>query len=119
MKINIEELKTWISALRSGNYEQGKGNLQTNKGFCCLGVACKVLIPVDQQKLNANGFLHGSLPDDQPNAPEWLQEIDDNFREKTGKRLVSLNDYENYSFDEIANLLEKNYLTSNTEENGN
>jgi hypothetical protein len=49
MEINIEELKIWISALRSGNYEQGKRRLQNKYGYCCLGVACKLFIPEDQQ----------------------------------------------------------------------
>ena len=31
--------KRWVEALRSGDYEQGKGYLQ-EEGFCCLGVLC-------------------------------------------------------------------------------
>ena len=32
----------WIAALRSGKYKQGKGALQRNESFCCLGVLCEV-----------------------------------------------------------------------------
>ena len=33
----------WLEALRSGDYNQGKGQLLTNEGnFCCLGVLCDV-----------------------------------------------------------------------------
>ena len=35
-----ENAKKWIDSLRSGNYEQGQRYLRTDKGFCCLGVAC-------------------------------------------------------------------------------
>lgn len=36
-----EEIKTqWVQALRSGDYEQGKGVLQGDGKFCCLGVLC-------------------------------------------------------------------------------
>jgi hypothetical protein len=35
--------RIWVEALRSGEYEQGNGKLQTLSGkFCCLGVACDV-----------------------------------------------------------------------------
>lgn len=30
----------WLEALRSGEYKQVRGFLHTDKGFCCLGVAC-------------------------------------------------------------------------------
>ena len=32
----------WVAALRSGEYKQGIGCLQSEDGFCCLGVACDV-----------------------------------------------------------------------------
>lgn len=33
-------VKDWIAALRGGDYPQTEGKLQTDIGFCCLGVAC-------------------------------------------------------------------------------
>jgi hypothetical protein len=36
-------VKQWVEALRSGQYEQGKGNLNKNGKFCCLGVLCELL----------------------------------------------------------------------------
>lgn len=40
---NKENMRLWVAALRSGDYQQGVGALQTegNK-FCCLGVACEI-----------------------------------------------------------------------------
>lgn len=35
--------KKWVEALRSGKYEQGKGQLRQDNKFCCLGVACDIL----------------------------------------------------------------------------
>lgn len=33
---------TWLGALRSGKYKQGKGSLRPAPGvFCCLGVLCE------------------------------------------------------------------------------
>jgi hypothetical protein len=37
------DLNKWISALRSGDYEQGIGNLCCNDKFCCLGVFLDVV----------------------------------------------------------------------------
>lgn len=38
--------KKWIKALRSGDYEQGRGVLKsTDDKYCCLGVLCDVVNP--------------------------------------------------------------------------
>ena len=38
LRMNRRVKKEWIEALRSGDYEQGKGRLCGDGGFCCLGV---------------------------------------------------------------------------------
>jgi hypothetical protein len=52
MKPDIKQ--RWLAALRSGNYEQGKGSLSKidkkgNVSYCCLGVLCDIL--KDESKL--------------------------------------------------------------------
>lgn len=37
-KMNPEIKAEWLERLRSGKYEQGKGNLNNNGQMCCLGV---------------------------------------------------------------------------------
>lgn len=37
--------KKWIEALRSGKYRQGTRALRSDRGFCCLGVACDIIDP--------------------------------------------------------------------------
>lgn len=39
-----EFAKEWVAALRSGNYMQGKGYLNKQGNFCCLGVACEIAV---------------------------------------------------------------------------
>lgn len=34
--------KDWVAALRSGEYTQVPDYLHSDKGYCCLGVACEV-----------------------------------------------------------------------------
>lgn len=105
MKINLKELKKWIAALDSGNYSQTKNTLEDEYGYCCLGVACKVLIPEENIEYYL-GYLSGSLPIDQSYAPQWLKDLNGLFGKKTGTALSELNDYKNMSFGEIATCLE-------------
>ena len=38
--MNTQIKQQWVTALRSGEYTQARWNLQTEQGFCCLGVLC-------------------------------------------------------------------------------
>ena len=38
MKPDIKQ--AWLTALRSGNYQQGQGYLRQGDQYCCLGVLC-------------------------------------------------------------------------------
>lgn len=40
--MNQPVVKEWVSALRSGEYEQAKEVLATEHGYCCLGVLCEL-----------------------------------------------------------------------------
>ncbi len=110
MQINKRQLKKWIAALDSGEYKQGHGKLQSTFGFCCLGVACKVLIPLDKQARYSNGQLYGGYHESQRSAPEWLKNINNDFANKTGERLSVFNDCRDFTFPEIATLLELVYI---------
>jgi hypothetical protein len=120
MKLNKKQFKQWMEALRSGKFEQTNAVLQDNVGYCCLGVACKILI--DPKKLyKEDGKIYGGLPNQHYNAPKWLQEIDEDFKERTkdindyygnsgSKFITNLNDDLKLSFEEIADVLEAVYL---------
>lgn len=45
---NAPNMRLWVAALRSSQWEQGANRLATSRGdrwrFCCLGVACEVAI---------------------------------------------------------------------------
>ena len=43
IKAMNENARAWVTALRSGEYKQGKGALHPTKNtYCCLGVACEL-----------------------------------------------------------------------------
>lgn len=108
------QFNTWLKALRSGEYKQGQYVLQDSAGFCCLGVACKVVIPADQLMMEQDR-LHGVLPVHQLGAPSWLHKVNGHFASTAGMHLDSLNDggtprLPRFTFDEIADVLEAVYV---------
>lgn len=102
-----ERRKTWIAALRSGKYKQGRGLLRPSEDtYCCLGVACKCQgIEVDEEIPGYDGYTIESGTDYENRTfalnlglnPFLIQE------------LVEMNDIEEASFDEIADFLEREW----------
>lgn len=127
MRVNKHIITKWANALRSGKYKQTKHTLQDVKGYCCLGVACDLFIP-NPRIGSIDGYLYGSHPIAQPNAPKWLHDINEDFFIRTGMLLSQLNDdgisvmtigngtdfeytkINSLTFDEIADLLEAVYI---------
>jgi len=109
---NKKQLHKWINVLYSGEYKQGTFVLQSEHGYCCLGVACKVLIPKTKLKIDMSleGVMDGYMPNEQPNAPKWLKQINGHFRKKLGIDLTSLNDEKRFSFEEIGMILDLIYI---------
>ncbi|WP_367137955.1 hypothetical protein [Saccharothrix sp. HUAS TT1] len=121
----------WMSALRSGTYSQGRGQLRipvldldyniTGMTYCCLGVACDVVAPHRWNDATEFGpdrktFLPSAqfmneyfgIPLDQmPQSGNPLVVVND-----TGGAVPvsTLNDLWGYSFPMIADLLEATYL---------
>jgi hypothetical protein len=111
-QINLDQIKIWIKALRSGEFAQTHGRLQDKHGYCCIGVGCKVLIPTENQVLDySNRYLVGGNAYLQSGAPPWLLKINKDFEKRYGKSLITLNDTNKLSFSQIADLLEQIYIT--------
>lgn len=99
------DMKTWVSALRSGEYNQIKGSLHDKRGFCCLGVAADVLVEGDWiyspdnkcYKIDNEG---GLLTDD------ILVQI--KLSKNAQEHLACLND-DGESFEYIADFIERNF----------
>ena len=72
MKPDIKE--KWVTALRSGDYKQGKGRLRTVEGhFCCLGVLCDIWAKETETEWNlpGEGELWGTFPGVTPQVQVW------------------------------------------------
>lgn len=120
MKSDVKE--AWLEALRSGEYEQGTGKLQSREGeFCCLGVLCDLavkagVIPPPEADEESGSYHYGedaafALPPEEVLAWAGLEQPSPEVAvEGTDGRwtyeLVTLNDNDGYTFAEIATVVE-------------
>lgn len=107
-----ENRAKWVAALRSGEYQQGKQELRTDQGsYCCLGVACVVAIAdgVEDRWPDDGGFTWDEqLP---RSVRDWLglaSRAGDLVAEIEGrKHLIALNDDAEFTFAQIASVIEQ------------
>lgn len=104
--------KKWVDALRSGEFEQCHGKLHDGIGYCCLGVACKIL--------GITPSFNGEkevIPKGTPLIPEILTGHGNSYASQDAynplvNTLAGMNDgdngYEKKSFLEIADYIEAN-----------
>lgn len=120
--MNKEVKKKWLKALRSGEYDQGKGCLltRTSKGdkFCCLGVLCNLYAQAHPGTGFKDEFESYSFFDESYQLPikvrNWAKiskskKFDyDHYKVTAGSKLMQLNDMDNCNFNEIADWIEEN-----------
>lgn len=107
MKPEIEA--QWLAALRSGEYEQGQGELRdAHNRFCCLGVLCDLHAKAGLGEWNDRQYLN--TPNILPEAVVQWAGLSDDVPEVNGMPLTDLNDgingYDLHTFAEIADLIE-------------
>lgn len=106
-----ELLKAWVKALRSGKYQQRKQYLNRDGKFCCVGVACEVAIAhgVPIEKRTESGSYENIVRYDSMcgSAPHHLGLV---LRGINWGQLYDMNDFEERSFDQIADFIEKTYI---------
>lgn len=116
--MNFEIKQKWLTALRSGDYKQGKNFLKKDGEYCCLGVLCdlaekeKVCIATKEELYTSSEIISFDL--DSKTLPysvkNWAGLGHYNpFVEHKGysRNLANLNDVEGLNFEEIADLIEK------------
>lgn len=92
--MNPDMKAKWIEALRSGKYQQGRNRLITESGrYCCIGVGAKVLFPEFEFNPDTATVC----------AAEKL-----GLTGGQQQGLVEMNDFQDKSFAEIADYIEKN-----------
>lgn len=102
--LNRKQCEDWIGALRSGRYKQTAGTLRNDEGFCCLGVlACRQF---GNQKVRRSGL--GTIRDLE--ATMGHKKKDFLLTNKQESTLITMNDDNHSSFNEIADYIEKKIL---------
>jgi hypothetical protein len=122
---NQEIMREWVTALRSGNYEQGRGRLRTDNQYCCLGVLCDIavrngVIPqgalpirssdVEQVIYSYGGFTNFMMPPSTVRV--WADLPAGQYiyaGELSATKLAHLNDT-GATFAEIADLIEETWI---------
>lgn len=108
MKTEIKQL--WIAALRSGEYQQGRGQLHTRDRFCCLGVLCDIADKNAWTGSQHEWFNHEEMTMLPDSVQEWagLTTDDPKLGDAT---CIALNDgldgYYPHDFVSIADLIER------------
>jgi hypothetical protein len=102
--MDTQIIKKWIAALRSGKYKQGRNKLRDKEDcYCCLGVLCDIVAPTKWTKIESDArwfnLGHWEFP-----SKEIMRKV--GIKSRTRNILVSMNDYNKISFDEIADYLE-------------
>lgn len=122
-----ENVRKWVDALRSGEYEQTTGRLRDDAGFCCLGVACDLYGKEKNVAWEEDGVFLGRNDLLPPAVREWLgldrnnPELayispgDDDIVVGTSSYGVylpasELNDDYGWTFEQIADAIEAVYL---------
>ena len=119
-----ENAQKWVETLRSGVYEQGQHQLRYEDFYCCLGVACEVyrkevggvweqaqIALFSDADADGGTWWFGSDPENKQAdvlptmVAEWLG-LKDEKGSYGEESLTFLND-EGASFDEIADVIEK------------
>lgn len=108
--------QTWVNALRSGEFKQAQSALCKGDSYCCLGVASEI------QKIPKEGiaycFPDGIISSISPSMDWFIKtygwHYDSIYFEDEGMKncigLYEINDRLEWTFDQIADLIETVYL---------
>jgi len=136
---NLIFIKEWVKALRSGEYKQGQSYLRSRDGkFCCLGVLCDLTNRIDWEALleedecctilNEGSVLPKSilnLLDLEERTslfkislenPKLIEILEENYKKEDRVNtwgyysLAELNDVWKLDFNQIADILEEEFL---------
>jgi len=98
-------IKEWTTALRSGEYDQGRASLHCDDSFCCLGVLCDLVDP-DGWTAQEDGHIWRDHEDLGLPPRPVLKAVGISYEQALS--LASMND-NGCTFDQIADVIEKEY----------
>lgn len=118
IKITDEVINQWVEALRSGEYSQTRYRMhdKVDGGYCCLGVLLKECFDYSPKYLGS-----GKYEDSGPVRNLYVT-IGSKFcsvgaSENLVGDLISHNDDDKYTFEQIANVIEERWRDMKESEN--
>ena len=96
----------WLTALRSGDYQQGQNYLRQGDQYCCLGVLCDLYGKAVGSEWEECGEGYYMLHRDTAALPPKVQEWAGIPGRANPLCLTSLND-NGATFEELANIIEE------------
>ena len=95
--------KLWVSALNSGEYEQGYETLKTGNCYCCLGVLTDLHAKIEGIAMGTGGAYLSSA------VMEWAGLNNHNPMIQSNLTLADLNDGGETDFKQIAKLIDESF----------
>jgi hypothetical protein len=116
--MNQSVKRRWVEALRSGEYTQGFNVLRNpDDTLCCLGVLCELAVKdgiIAEPVLQGDEYMYGreqAAASPPSIVSAWAGVINDFYEVHDGsgfeRQLASLNDSGEFTFEMIADLIEK------------
>jgi hypothetical protein len=105
--MDTELKQQWLTALRSGEYKQGREFMRCGDAYCALGVLCAISGEIRFTPIVCDrypGLYNSNCKDSDEGASSWVtKQISDEAYES----ISSMNDY-GYTFRQIADYIEAN-----------
>ena len=117
----LKIIREWVAALRSGDYDQGKGalckpNVFKGAKYCCLGVLCEIVYGEDAWDLPSHRYVYVVKDSSTTYLPlaldKYVLNEEPDLYSSHGpfeQVLANLNDT-GHTFEEIADRIEKELL---------
>lgn len=117
--MNKEVIKEWVNGLRSGEYSQGREALNVCGRYCCLGVLTDIAVKkgvLSEHKLSdlMSGMVAYGSEDETHILPTEVQEwagLESGNPQINGSCIAYWNDFIGKSFNELADMIEEEYLS--------
>ena len=107
-KLDPEDKKLWLDALRNGDFQQGNGALAEKRGntiyYCCLGVLCEIKQVQKVDTGSTSNIRYGTSMDESSASylPDYMESV---LPTEYQKALAQMNDA-GFTFEEIAQVIE-------------
>lgn len=107
-KLDPEDKKLWLDALRGGDFQQGNEVLAKKRGntlyYCCLGVLCEIKQVPKVDNGSTSSIRYGTSMDE--SSASYLPDYMENVLPPNYQRALAQMNDAGFTFEEIAQVIE-------------